>query len=170
MANTPRPPTLVNRRWLRIGLAALAFEMLLIGVPASIAPPWFFDWFLLGRGWAGAIGPYNEHYVFDLGLVYVSLGVVLVWAALRLGRELCRASLVASIVANAPHLVYHLNHTHELSLADNVAQDGLLMLLVLVAIQLLVLIARRPEAAEMPSAAVLTRPESPVGQAADGAR
>jgi hypothetical protein len=50
MTTPARPPAIAARRWLRFGLSGLALEMLLVGIPASIAPEWFFHWFFLGRG------------------------------------------------------------------------------------------------------------------------
>jgi hypothetical protein len=113
------------------------------------------------------IGPYSEHYVLDLGYTYLGLSVVVVWATVRLSLELSRAAAAAAVVANLPHLLFHLNHTHALSLADNIAQDGLLTastvagvaLLLLLWVALLLLLWQRPDAAELPSAHVLRRPE-----------
>lgn len=155
---TPRPPALPVRSLMRFGLAGMAVEMFLIGVPASVAPEWFYGWFPFGRGWAGALGPYNEHYVLDLGYVYLALGVVTAWATIRLGRDLCRAVLLASIVANAPHVIFHLFHTHALATGDNLAQDSLLGITVVIGLGLLALTWTRPESTELPTAEVLRRP------------
>ena len=154
---TPRPPAIPTRSLMRFGLAGMAVEMFLIGVPASVAPEWFYGWFPFGRGWAGALGAYNEHYVLDLGYVYLALGVVTAWATIQLGRDLCRAVLIASIVANAPHVIFHLFHTHALPAGDNIAQDSLLGITVVIGLALLVLTWTRPESTELPTADVLHR-------------
>lgn len=156
--STARPPALAARQWLRFGLGGLAIQMLMIGVLASIAPHWFFNWFLFGRGWAGAIGPYSEHYVLDLGYTYLGLGLVVGWATVRLTRELCRAAAAASLLANLPHLLFHLNHTHALGLGDNLAQDGALFATCVASFAVLLLLWQHPEAAELPTASELRRP------------
>lgn len=161
-----RPPALGSRSLMRFGLAGLALEMLAIGVLASTRPEWFFRWFPFGHGWAGAIGAYNEHYVLDLGYVYLAVGIMIGWATIRLGRDLCRAALVGSVIANAPHLLFHLHHTHELPTGDNMAQDGLLAFSTLMGLAMLVLTWTRPESTELPTAYVLRRPadSAPTGK------
>jgi hypothetical protein len=168
MTSTPRPPAMGARAFLRFGLAGIAAEMLLIAIPASIAPSWFFHWFLFGRGWAGAIGPYNSHYVLDLGYTYLGLGAVVAWAAVRLGRELCRAALVGSILGNLPHVLFHFFHAHAISFWDNVAQDGLLVATVVMAVVCLRVISVSPEAAELPTATQLSRTAEPAQLATTG--
>jgi hypothetical protein len=158
MSTSARPPVLASRQWLRFGFSGLALANLGIGVLASVAPEWFFHWFLFGRGWAGALGPYNEHYVLDLGYEYLALGIVLAWATVKPNRQLAWAAAVAALVANAPHLVFHLNHTHALGLGDNLAQDGLLTALTVAPIAVILLLWQRPEAAELPTATTLDRP------------
>lgn len=166
MGTTARPPAVPGRTLLRVGLAGMAIEMLFIGVPASLFPEWFFNWFAFGRGWAGALGPYNEHYVLDLGFVYLALGVVLTWATVRLGRDLCLAALAASLVANVPHLIFHLYNTQALSTVDNLMQDGLLAFTVVYGLAMLLMVWTRPETTGVPTATVLRRPAEPVRQPA----
>lgn len=134
------------RLWMRLGLAALAVEMLLLGVPAAAGPRWFTDWFPLGRGWVAATGPYNEHSVADLGYAFLGLGAVLVWAAARLGRDVCRLAGLGATVANVPHLIFHLSHPVELAVGDNLAQDGLLGVSVAVSLAVLGFALYRPDA------------------------
>ncbi|MFI5928441.1 hypothetical protein ACIA3K_21085 [Micromonospora sp. NPDC051543] len=119
-------------RWIRIGSASLAAQMLALGVPAAVAPRWFFDWFPFGGGWVAAGGPYNEHLLSDLGYAYLALAVVLGWAAARPVRELCLAAAAASVVANTPHLLFHLAHAGALPTVDSVAENALLALTVVV--------------------------------------
>ncbi|MEU2611673.1 hypothetical protein ABZ570_08835 [Micromonospora sp. NPDC007271] len=125
------------RRWLRLGLASLAAEMLLLGLPASAASAWFFDWFPFGRGWIAATGPYHEHVIADLGYAYVGLGAVLVWAAVRPGRELGRAAAAGAAVANVPHLIFHLRHAGDLPTGEAAAENALLALAVVVSVGVL---------------------------------
>ncbi|WP_124822761.1 hypothetical protein [Micromonospora ureilytica] len=118
--------------WVRIGSAVLAVQMLALGVPASVAPLWFFDWFPFGAGWVAAGGPYNGHLLSDLGYAYLALAVVLGWAAVRPVRELCLAAAAAAVVANTPHLLFHLAHAEALPIVDSVAENALLAFTVVV--------------------------------------
>jgi uncharacterized membrane protein len=139
---------MTDRWWLRLALALLAVEMFVIGIPAAVAPGWFHRDFPFGRGWVASTGPYNEHSVLDLGYVYVAFGVLLAWAAVRPARELARAALVATLVANVPHLIFHLSHTGPLPLADDVVQSLLLALPTVIALAALLLTVRRPGVGE----------------------
>lgn len=170
MSTPARPPANGSRGFLRFLLGGLAAQMLYIGVLASVAPHWFFGWFPFGRGWAGKIGPYSEHYVIDLGFTFLGLGVVVLWATIRPTLALARAAAAGSILANAPHLFYHLDHIHVLGLWDNVAQDGILVAATVAGIAVLLLLWQKPGAAEVPSAAELkpvARPLSIAGVGGD---
>ena len=159
MSTPARPPSNGARGFLRFLLAGLAVQMLYIGVLASVAPHWFYGWFPFGRGWAGKLGVYNEHYVIDLGFTFLGLAIVVTWATIRPTLALARAAAVGSIIANAPHLFYHLDHTHVLGLWDNVAQDGILVAATVAGVTILLLLWQRPGAAEVPTAEVLHRPQ-----------
>ncbi|MFY1616115.1 hypothetical protein [Micromonospora sp. WMMD736] len=131
-------------RWIRIGSAVLAAQMLALGVPASVTPRWFFDWFPFGAGWVAAGGPYNAHLLSDLGYAYLALAVVLGWAAARPVRELSLTAAVASVVANTPHLLFHLAHAGALPTVDSVAENALLALTVVVGLAVLFAAYRLP--------------------------
>jgi hypothetical protein len=122
------------RRSVRFAVAALAFEMFLLGIPASVAPRWFFDEFPVGRGWVAGHGPFNEHAIADFGYAYLGLGVVLVWAAVQPSRLLCRVAAAGATVVNLPHLLFHVTHSGDLSFGDNVTQAALLVVAVLVGV------------------------------------
>jgi hypothetical protein len=139
-----------SRLWLRLALAVLAIEMVVIGGPAAFAPEWFFRSFPFGRGWVASTGAYNEHSMLDLGYVYIAFGVVMVWAAVRLSPELTRAALAGALVANVPHLIFHLSHTRQLPLADDVAQSLLLAVPTAVNLAALLLTLRRPAPSRSP--------------------
>ena len=119
-------------RPVRIASMALAAEMVLLGLPASVAPRTFYSWFPFGRGWVAGSGPDNEHLVSDFGYAAVALGIVLGWAAVRPGLELSRAALVAALATNAPHTLFHLVHATGLPRVDTVVQNGLLVAATLV--------------------------------------
>lgn len=136
-----------GRRWLRLGLSALAFEMLLLGFPATVAPAWFYRWFPFDRGWLTDTGPYNEHSVRDFGYVYLGFALVLVWAAVQLGRQLCLAASAGALLANAPHSLFHLLRPGGLTAADLVVENGLLLIATFVSMAVLIHLIWRPGAA-----------------------
>jgi hypothetical protein len=133
---------------MRIGLAVLAVQGAVLGVWAGLAPRSFYDDFP-GRGhhWVSVDGPYNEHLVRDVGWLNLALTVVTVWAIVTLARSLVLAALVAWLVADLPHLVYHIAHLDGLSTGEGSAEIISLALGPAIAAALLVLVARSDDAA-----------------------
>ena len=77
-------------------------------------PRSFFDDFPLGRGWVvGAGGPYNEHLVRDVGVLFVALMVATAWTAWTRAGD--RALAAAWIIQGVAHLGFHAAHLHHLS-------------------------------------------------------
>lgn len=124
--------------------ALLAVGALSNGLPAGLTPHRFWAEFPSGRGWVAATGPYNEHTTRDFGVFALALGVLLAWAALRPQLELIRAALVAALVANVPHTVYHLAHPEQLPPADATAVGLLLGIPAAVNLVAAVVAFRRP--------------------------
>ena len=131
--------------WLRVGLGLLAVAAADVGVWALAAPRSFYDDFPGGgRSWVGAVGPYNEHLVRDVGGLNLALAVLLLAAAVLLERRLVFVALAAYLVNAVPHFIFHVTHMDELSTGDQVAQTVSLALAVVVPLALLPL-ARRVE-------------------------
>ena len=126
--------------WLRAGLLFLLVASFSVGPWAQFAPGSFWEGFPgLGRAWVSTDGPYNEHLVRDVGGLQLGMAVVLLAALLRPTDGLVRVAALASVVWQAPHAVYHLVHVGDLpTLVDRVAQSGLLVLALVVAVALLV--------------------------------
>ena len=119
---------------IRVSLWLLSIQALVVGAWALFLPRSFYrDFPLPGKGWISALGPYNGHLMADVGAMYLALSVLLSLAAVSLGRELVRASLVAWLVFAVPHLVFHTATLHHYSLpadrAVNVAGLGFVVLL-----------------------------------------
>ena len=119
---------------MRGGLALLSLPALVVGAWALSLPRSFYrDFPLPDKGWIPALGSYNGHLLADVGALYLALGGLLSLAAVSLGRELVRASLVAWLVFAVPHLVFHAAtiHHHPLPIdrAVNVAGLGFVVLL-----------------------------------------
>lgn len=93
----------------RTGLILLGVLQLSWGVPAVVAPRWFFDNFPgLGHGWTAAYPPYNAHLMTDVGAAFVALGVLLLAAAWLADRRVVAVVLVGVLVFGTLHLIFHL--------------------------------------------------------------
>ena len=119
---------------MRGGLGLLSVQALVVGLWALFLPRSFYDDFpSAGRQWVSTLGPYNGHLLADVGAMYLALGVLLALAAVSLGGELVRASLVTWLVFAVPHLVYHAATLHHYELAidrvGNVVGLGFVVLL-----------------------------------------
>lgn len=130
-------------RIVRVGLVILAVSGAVVGLWAGLAPRSFYDDFPgLGRSWVSVDGPYNEHFVRDVGWLNLALVVLTVWAAVSLSRTLVIAVLVGWLVTSVPHLVYHGFNLDGLSTGDSTAEIVSLALIPALVCVLLVLIAR----------------------------
>ncbi|MEE9414972.1 MAG: hypothetical protein V3V01_06795 [Acidimicrobiales bacterium] len=106
-------------RWLRVALGYLIIISLQIGVWALLAPRSFYDRFPdFGKGWASVDGPYNEHLIRDVGALNLALAVVLVFAAVKLTRQLVILAALATLAWGVPHLIYHLFNTEGLDSSE----------------------------------------------------
>ncbi|MGH9133454.1 MAG: hypothetical protein ACRDZZ_05925, partial [Ilumatobacteraceae bacterium] len=84
-------------------------------------PESFFDDFPFGRGWVAAEGGvYDEHLVRDVGVLFLALIVVTVWALWR--RQAARPVAVAWLLQGVLHLGYHLGHLDGYDGIDKVGQ------------------------------------------------
>jgi hypothetical protein len=130
--------TLQQRRWLRAGIAVMAFTPALVGIWASVSPRGFYDNFPgAGHHWVSAVGPYDEHLVRDVGALYLGALVLLVLAWVWLDRRLVQAALISYAVAALPHVIYHLTALDGFSTGDAVAEIGGLALNVVLPLGLL---------------------------------
>jgi len=121
----------------QVGLAGLAASGLLVGAWALIGPRSFYNSFPgLGHHWTKVTGPYNEHFVTDVGAAYLALTALavlaLAWADLRS----CRLAGAAWAVFSAPHFLFHARHLAGLTSFDKVAELTTLGATLLVAIWL----------------------------------
>lgn len=121
----------------QVGLAALAASGVLVGVWALLRPRSFYDTFPgFGHHWTAVTGPYNEHFVTDVGAAYLALTALavlaLAWADLRS----CRLAGAAWAVFSAPHFLFHARHLDGLSGLDKVAELSTLGATLVVAIWL----------------------------------
>ena len=132
-----------SMRMVRGGLLVLSVYALVVGIPALLAPSWFFTEFPLGRGWVAELPPYNEHLVRDAGALFIGFGVLLGLAAAQPRPILVRAALIAWTVSAFPHLLFHLTHAADLEWVDAVPELSLLAIGVLLPLALLWLARER---------------------------
>ncbi len=125
-----------QRLWVRIILVVLAVQNLVTGVWAVLAPRSFYDGFPgLGRHWVSANPPFNQHLIGDAGAGFLAVGVVLAVAALWQHREVVRVALIAFLVNDIPHFLYHVMHPADaLGSTDKMLSTGGLGLLAVLAL------------------------------------
>src|SRR5689334_25269990 len=107
----------------KTGLVILFLQGLMVGAWALLDPRSFYDDFPgFGRHWTAATGPFNEHFVTDVGAAYLALTALallaLAWGDLRS----CRLAGTAWAVFSAPHFLFHARHLAGLSSFDKVAE------------------------------------------------
>jgi uncharacterized MAPEG superfamily protein len=125
-------------RWMRIGLLYEAVAAALVGLWALPAPRSFFDDFPgLGMNWAAAAPPFNEHYIRDVGALYLGFAVLFVWAAVR-PVPLTTPVAATWALVQVPHLVFHLAHDENLSSREWTSQAFGLAVMLVVAVALAV--------------------------------
>ena len=107
----------------QIGLAVLAASGLLVGSWALVGPRSFYDDFPgFGHHWTAVTGPYNEHFVTDVGAAYLALTALAVLALAWGDLRSCRLAGAAWAVFSVPHFLFHARHLDGLSSFDKVAE------------------------------------------------
>ncbi|WP_020519815.1 hypothetical protein [Catelliglobosispora koreensis] len=136
----------------RIVLVLLGVFHLAWGVPAVVAPRWFFDHFPgFGFQWTAAYPPYNEHLMTDVGAAATTFGVLLLLAAAAHDVKVTRVVLTGIIVFSALHLGYHVARHGALHGTDLVLSLLSLILGVIVPLGLLVMTRRTRSPQDQPS-------------------
>jgi hypothetical protein len=132
---------LVVRRAL---LALLLLAALTLGVWTYVMPRNWYDTFPgFGLRWVAATGSYNEHFVKDIGPMYLALAV-LTAAALWFATSdaTVRITAAAWTTFNLLHLVYHLTTLQMYDGRDKVLVAASLVILLLVSASLLMPVRR----------------------------
>jgi len=93
---------------IRLAFLILAIPTLITGVWALFAPgSWYGDFPGTNLGWVQAFGPYNEHFVQDIGGAYLGFGGLLLFAAARFTPVLGQGAAIGYLIFAIPHLVVH---------------------------------------------------------------
>lgn len=123
----------------RILLALLAVTGVVVGSWAYFAPKHWYDTFPgLGLRWLPQLGPYNEHFVKDVGAFYLGVTVLSVCAFVYIANAtLVRVAAGAWTVFNLLHLVFHVQMLHMYEPRDQVLNVIALSTVLLVSLALL---------------------------------
>ncbi|KJK33720.1 hypothetical protein UK23_45030 [Lentzea aerocolonigenes] len=98
----------------RISLAFMGVTGAFVGVHAYFATQHFYDNFPgLGLRWLPQLGPFNEHFIKDVGAFYLGI-TVLSFIALANARKAIVVQMTgaALLVFNVLHFYYHLTMLH----------------------------------------------------------
>ena len=129
---------------LRGGLILLGLLHVSWGVPAVLAPRWFFDNFPgFGLNWTAGYPPYNSHLMTDVGAAFLTLGAMLLAAAWLDDRRVTAVVLSGLLLFSSLHFGFHLAHGGTLTSADLLASRTVLLFGVIGPGALLVLDHRR---------------------------
>jgi hypothetical protein len=159
--NTDHEGHSVRRAGIRAGLLFLAATTLNGSLWALPFPRSFYEDFPLpGREWVSTLGPYDEHLVRDYGALNLALGILLVAAAIFIGRRLAQVALIAWLGYAAPHFAYHTRLTEHFSPFDNLAQLASLGLQVLLPLALLFFLPQYDAKEDLGNPAVATKKEA----------
>ena len=125
--------------WGLAGLLYLALTGFLVGVWAQFAPQAFYDAFPgLGFAWVSLDGPFNEHFVRDVGGLNLALAI-LATAALFAGRRFAALFGLGALVYQLPHTIYHVIHIGVLpTTLEQIIQTATLLLATTIPMALLV--------------------------------
>jgi hypothetical protein len=107
----------------RVAASVLTLSAAYVGAWALLGPRSFFEDFpVRGHDWVNLAGAYDEHLIRDVGGLYLALGVLTAWAALRPQVDALRATGIAWEVFSLPHLAFHAGHLEPFDAADKVGQ------------------------------------------------
>lgn len=90
----------------RIGLALLALDELVVGAWNQFAPESFYRYFPT----VDLTPPFSEHYARDFGAATLGIAVLLVIAVIRPRPVIVGMAALAYTVFAVPHFVFHLEH------------------------------------------------------------
>ncbi|MEB3062753.1 hypothetical protein [[Mycobacterium] zoologicum] len=121
-------------------LILLTLVGLSLGVWAYLAPQnWYNTFPGMGMHWLPVLGPYNEHFVKDVGCMFLALGVLSAFAVYHLrNRAVVVIAGITWSVFNLLHLTYHIGMLHMYGPRDAILNAVSLSLLLAVSLTLLV--------------------------------
>jgi hypothetical protein len=83
-----------------------------IGAWAALDSSSFYNSFPgFGQHWVSMMGPYDEHLVIDIGLMFLALSVTLFATLVRpYNVALVRTAALSALTFEVPHLIFHATH------------------------------------------------------------
>lgn len=98
----------------RACLGVLIVTSLFVGVWAYFAPLHWYNTFPgMGLRWLPVLGPFNDHFVKDVGAMYLALAALSVVAIFHIAnRPLMWATALSLSIFNLLHLIYHITMLH----------------------------------------------------------
>jgi hypothetical protein len=102
------------------------------------------------------MGPYDQHFVVDVGFLFLALTVTLVVALLHREKVLVRTACASALTFAVPHLWFHASHLSGFSTAQAVNELG--GLVVMVAAPLVALVTTFVSSDDTTSAAATSEP------------
>ncbi|MBN8821566.1 MULTISPECIES: hypothetical protein [unclassified Spirosoma] len=125
-------------RWVQAILLYFTLANSLPGIWAFFMPVDFYSHFPgFGHSWVAVDGPYNEHLIRDVGAFFLAFTGLSSLALFAPHTVTARAVAISLLLFNIPHLWYHVQHLHMLSVADQIGNVVTLSLSVLLLIPLL---------------------------------
>jgi hypothetical protein len=123
----------------RVLLAVLLLTALILGVWTYALPRNWYDRFPgFGLKWVAPTGPYNEHFVKDIGSMYLALAVLTAAALWFAANDATvRITAAAWTTFNLAHLIYHLTMLQVYEGRDKFLVVASLVILLLVSAALL---------------------------------
>ncbi|WP_409436536.1 hypothetical protein [Mycobacterium sp. SMC-14] len=124
----------------RVCLILLTIAGVTLGVWAYFAPlNWYSTFPGMGMHWLPVLGPYNEHFVKDVGSLFSGLAVLSALALYYLrNRPVVVITGVSWSVFNVLHLIYHVGMLHMYGPRDAVLNVVSLSLLLVLSLTLLI--------------------------------
>jgi hypothetical protein len=129
---------------LRQGLYALGALNLAIGLYGVISPHGFYE-NVLG---VDLLGPYNQHFMSDIGGFYLGFAIAFLLAARSLSPDLIRGICAGYAVTQLLHFLYHITHLGRFSAGEAIAQTIGLAIILAAPVICTMLTARLDAAAE----------------------
>jgi hypothetical protein len=141
-------------------LALLTFTGFVVGLWAYAAPGHWYDTFPgMGMSWIPQLGPYNEHFIKDVGAFFLALALLSVFALIHITNvTLVRVTAGTWTVFNLLHFVFHMQMLHMYEPRDQVL-NGISLFALLVASVALFVPVRHPGQTSIPGSSAA--PEQP---------
>lgn len=103
--------------FIRIGLAFLTLDQLVVGAWNALWPDEFYRYFPT----VDLTPPFSEHYARDFGGATLGIGLLLCIAFFRPRAHFVIPSVLAFLIYAVPHFFYHLAHLEGAALGDAIA-------------------------------------------------